>query len=67
MEYTKDIILEIGCKKGENKRNLLKWTSNIKKVIMNNKFIFIIMTSLISLTAIDIALVNSFIKLLAKF
>ena len=67
MEYTKDIILEIGCKKGVNKRKLLKWTNNIKKVIMNNKFIFITMTSLISLTAIDIALVNSFIKLLAKF
>lgn len=67
MEYTKDIILEIGCKKRVSKKKIFKWTSSIKKAIINNKFIFITMTSLIVLTVVDIALVNSFINLLAKF
>ena len=66
MEYTKDIILDLRCKRQMKLNKLEEWTSNIKNIIVNNKFIVITMTSLLILTLIDIALVNSFIKLLTS-
>lgn len=67
MEYTKDIILDLGGKGKVSLSKSNKWTSTLKQIIKNNKFIITIMTSLLILTAIDIVLVNSFIKLLANF
>lgn len=66
MEYTKDIILDLRCKRKMRLNKLEEWISNIKRIIVNNKFIVITMTSLLVLTIIDIALVNSFIKLLTS-
>lgn len=66
MEYTKDIILDLRCKRKMRLNKLEEWTINIKNIIVNNKFIVITMTSLLILTIIDIALVNSFIKLLTS-
>lgn len=66
MEYTKDIILDVRCKRKIGLNKLEQWTSNLKNIIVNNKFIIITMTALIILTLIDIALVNSFIKLLTS-
>ena len=66
MEYTKDIILDVRCKRKIGLNKLEQWTSNLKNIIVNNKFIIITMTALIVLTLIDIALVNSFIKLLTS-
>lgn len=66
MEYTKDIILDLRCKRKMKVNKLEEWTSSIKRVVLNNKFIAITMTSLLILTVIDIALVNSFIKLLTS-
>lgn len=62
MEYTKDIILDIGCKREIGK--LKTWTSKVKKIITKNKLIVITFSLLIILTAIDIILVNSFLQLL---
>ena len=67
MEYTKDIILDLGGKRKVSLNKSNKWTSTLKQIVKNNKFIITIMTSLLILTAIDIVLVNSFIKLLANF
>lgn len=66
MEYTKDIILNLRCKRKMGLNKLEEWTSTIKSTILNNKFIIITMTSLLVLTVIDVALVNSFIKLLTS-
>lgn len=66
MEYTKDIILDLRCKRKMRLNKLEEWISNIKNIIVNNKFIIITMTSLLVLTIIDIALVDSFIKLLTS-
>lgn len=73
MEYTKDIILDIRCKKREgiyrigqvlNKVNVLK--EKIYKTIKNNKFISLVLVSLVILSIMDIVLVNCFFKILAS-
>ena len=66
MEYTKDIILDVRFKRKMRLNRLEQWADSIKSIIINNKFIVITMVSLIILTLIDIALVNSFVKLLAS-
>lgn len=66
MEYTKDIILDLRCKRKMRLNKLEEKISTIKSIILNNKFIVITMTSLLVLTLIDIALVNSFINLLTS-
>ena len=66
MEYTKDIILDVKSKRRLRLNKLEQWTSNVRKVIANNKFVIITMTSLLVLTIIDIALVNSFVRLLTS-
>ena len=53
MEYTKDIILDLRCKRKMKLNKLEEWTSNIKNIIVNNKFIVITMTSLLILTSIS--------------
>ena len=63
MEYTKDIILDVRCKRKMRLNKLQQWTSVIKDIIINNKFIIISLGTLLILTLIDVALVNSFIKL----
>lgn len=67
MEYTKDIILDLGDKRKVSLNKSNKWTRRLKQIIKNNKFIITIMVSLLMLTVIDIVLVNSFIKLLVNF
>lgn len=67
MEYTKDIILDLGDKRKVSLNKSNKWTRTLKQIIKNNKFIITIMVSLLILTVIDIVLVNSFIKLLVNF
>lgn len=66
MEYTKDIILEISCKREIGLSKLKKWTSKVKKVVKNNKVIIMTLSLLSTLMVIDIALVNSFLQLLSK-
>lgn len=66
MEYTKDIILDIGCKREIGLTKLKSWTSIIKKIAKNNKIVIITLTLLTILTLIDIILVNSFLQLLTK-
>lgn len=66
MEYTKDIILDIGCKRELGIRNLKNWTSKVKKVLARNKLITITLSLLVILVSIDIILVNSFLKLLSQ-
>lgn len=66
MEYTKDIILDIGYKREIGLRKLKNWTSKVKKIIESNKLIVITLSLLVTLIAIDIILVNSFLQLLTK-
>ena len=66
MEYTKDIILDIRCKREIGLIKFINWTSNIKKGIKNNKIIVCTISLLTILVAIDIVLVNSFLKLLTE-
>ena len=66
MEYTKDIILDIRCKKEIGITKFKSWTGNIKKGIKNNKIIVCTMSLLTILIAIDIVLVNSFLQLLTN-
>lgn len=66
MEYTKDIILDIGYKREIGLTKLKSWTRKIKKVAKNNKVIIVTLTLLTTLTLIDIMLVNSFLQLLTK-
>ena len=66
MEYTKDIILDIGYKKEIGGAKFKKWTSNIKKEIKSNKLIVITISLFTTLTVIDIVLVNSFLQVLTK-
>lgn len=66
MEYTKDIILDIRYKREDGVTKLKDWTSNLKKVVKNNKIIIITLSMLSALTVIDIVLVNSFMQLLTK-
>lgn len=70
MEYAKDIILDVRCRRkiGVSKLNIWvrRWTSNIAKHIKNNKLTFSVLTSLLILIAIDIALINSFFVLITN-
>ena len=66
MEYTKDIILDIGSKREIGLVKLKKWTSKVKKEIQSNKLIVITLSLFATLTLIDVVLVNSFLKLLTK-
>lgn len=66
MEYTKDIIIDIGCKREMGIRKLRNWTSKVKKVLARNKLITITFSLLVILVSIDIILVNSFLKLLSQ-
>lgn len=64
MEYTKDIILNIECKKGLVVTKFRDWTSSVKEIINNNKMIIVVLFILTSLIVVDIILVNSFFQLL---
>ena len=66
MEYTKDIILKMGCQKGVLKTKGKEYLKRILDIIKNNKIIVTIFFSLIGLIIIDIALVNYFLDLLTK-
>ena len=59
MEYAKDIILDVRCRRkmGVSKLSIWakRWTSNIVRHISNNKLTFSVLTSLLVLIAIDIA------------
>ena len=70
MEYAKDIILDVRCRRkmGVSKLSIWakRWTSNIVRHISNNKLTFSVLTSLLVLIAIDIALINSFFALITN-
>ena len=66
MEYTKDVILHLNYKKGVNTSKFKIWTSNLKKIIKENKIIFIFLTILTTLITADLLLVSSFLKILAQ-
>lgn len=66
MEYTKDIILDIGRKREIKINKLKNCASNVKRTISKNKLIVIWMSIFVSLIAIDIILVNSFLQLLTR-
>ena len=66
MEYTKDIILDIGCKREIGLAKFKKWTSKVKKEIKSNKLIVITISLFCTLTVIDIVLINSFLQVLTK-
>ena len=66
MEYTKDIILDIGCKKEIGLEKFKKWTSKVKKEMKGNKIIVITLSLFATLTVVDIVLVNSFLQVLTK-
>ncbi len=66
MEYTKDIILDVSCKREIWLRKIKSWKSNVKKIIASNKLIVITLNLLVTLIVIDIVLVNSFLQLLSK-
>lgn len=66
MEYTKDVVLElgrerqVGIKKGKN------WTGYMKKEIKENKLVILTVILLSSLMLIDIFLVNAFLQLFSR-
>ncbi len=66
MEYTKDIVLEISNKRQIGYYKLKEWTSNLKKIIKNNKIITFTLGLLIALMVVDFVLVNSFLELLSR-
>ena len=66
MEYTKDIILDIGCKRQIGVDKFKSWTRKIKKQIQANKIISVVLFLLFTLTVIDIILVNSFFIILSN-
>ena len=66
MEYAKDIILNIGCKREIGVTKLRNWTSWVKKVGKNNRFIITTLSLLTTLMIADIVLVNAFLQLLSK-
>lgn len=66
MEYAKDMVLDIRYKREVGVNKLKDWTSNLKKILKNNKIIIVTLSMLIVLTVVDIVLVNSFMQLLAK-
>ena len=66
MEYTKDIVLEMGRKRQVGIYKLKDWTSNLKKEMKNNKVIVFTLILLTTLIVVDLVLVNSFLELLSK-
>ena len=66
MEYTKDIVLDIRCKREIGVSKLKIWTSKIKRSIANNKIVVITLSLLVILMTIDFILINSFMKLLTS-
>lgn len=64
MEYTKDIILDINCKRGIGIVRFKSLISKLRKGIYNNRLIAITLTLLSTLMVIDIVLINSFLKIL---
>lgn len=66
MEYTKDIVLELGVKRQAGGEKWKNWTSSIKKEIRENKMLIMTITLLTALMLTDILLVNSFLQLFSK-
>ena len=66
MEYTKDIVLDIRCKREIGVSKFKNWTSKLKRRVINNKIIVITLSLLIILMTIDFVLINSFMKLLTS-
>lgn len=66
MEYTKDIILDIGYKKGIAKTKLNNWTSRLKKGMESNKIVMSVLVLLTTLMIIDMILINFFLQLFSK-
>lgn len=73
MEYTKDIILDIRGKRregiykiGQVLKRVNEFKQKLYKTIKNNKFISLVLASLVTLSIIDIVLINSFLKLLTS-
>jgi len=66
MEYTKDIILDIGCKRRIGISKFKIWTNKLKRNISNNKILVITLSLLVILMTIDFVLINSFMKLLSS-
>lgn len=73
MEYTKDIILDIRCKRregiykiGQVLERVKEFKQKLYKTIKNNKFISLVLALLAILSVMDIVLVNSFLKLLTS-
>lgn len=66
MEYTKDVIFNVHYKNkiGTIKLGKSRWKKGLLKILKQNKFITSIISSLVILIAIDIILVNNFIRLL---
>lgn len=63
MEYTKDIILDLRCKRKVNLNRFQEWISSIRKVVKNNKLIITTLLLLSTLMVIDFILINSFLQL----
>lgn len=64
--YTKDITLNLNYKEGLGAGKLKIWTSNLKKIIKENKIIFISLIMLTTLITADLLLISSFLNILAK-
>ena len=64
--YTKDMILNLNYKEGINTNKFKEWTSKLKKIIKNNKIIFICLTMLITLISADLMLISSFLNILSE-
>lgn len=66
MEYTKDMVLNVRCKRKIGVSKFKIWTSKLKRNIMNNKMILVTLSLLVILMTIDFVLINSFMKLLTN-
>ena len=66
MEYAKKIIFNLNFRKKIDTTRIIKWTSSLKKIIINNKLIVTTLSILVIMMSIDIVLVNSFFELLSR-
>lgn len=66
MEYTKDISLNRVCKRQIRYTKLKSWTSFMKEKIIENRFVFGVLSLLSILIMVDLLLVNSFLQLLSN-
>lgn len=68
MEYTKDMIYNVKYSKRFGMLNLRKKgiINKILEIIKENKFITIIIISMVILILIDVALVNAFMNILVQ-